>query len=215
MIQKPITTANGPTAYHVLFKIESLRPFNLLTLTVDSYADEATFLAGGGLMGRTLLSMPSPSGAGTIVDDVEAWLITEATSPYQGGQIVADKSDTLDAAKERAWVAIKSARSAAESGTFEFDGDIYDIDKLHVTGATLLASLAKSAGAPYSEGWTLADNSVRDLDADQVISLGIALGQRVSAIYDTARQLRTQIDAATTIEAVAAIVWPADLPKPE
>lgn len=177
-------------------------------MTVDSYADEATFLAKGGLIGRRLLAMPSPAGAGAIVDDAESWLVTAPDSPYQGGQIAADQSDTLGAAKDRAWVAVKSARAAAESGTFEFDGGLYDIDQKHVTGATVLASLAKSAGAPYSEGWTLADDTERDLDADQVIALGIALGQRVSEIYAVARVLRKQIDAATTTEELAAINWP-------
>lgn len=208
MIQKLITTANGPAGFHVLKKVESIAPFDMLTLTVDSYANAEVYQSGGGLCWRHTILMPSPRTAGDLIDDIDAWLTTNTASPFDGGQLVADQSDTLAAAKDRAWIAVKAGRAAAEVGTFTYDGGTYDIDKLHVTGAVVLAMVANSLGAPYSETWTLFDNSVRDLDADQVIALGVALGQRVSEIYATARSLREQIDAAETIDAASAIHWP-------
>lgn len=208
MIQKPITTANGPARFHVFKKVEANMPFVFLMLTIDSYADEATYLAGGNLIFRVMVSMPAASIPEISGGAVEAWLIADPSSPFQGGQITADQSDTLDAAKERAWVAMKAARAAAEAGTFSYDGALYDIDQAHITGSVVLAGVANSAGAPYSEQWTLADNTVRDLDADQVIALGVALGQQVSSIYKTARTLRAQIDAATSSDDLSQIHWP-------
>lgn len=208
MIIKSISTANGPASFHVLKKIEALPPFTALTLTIDSYANAAVYEAGGGFMMRHAVTMPSSCTTGSLVDDIEVWLISAATSPFQSGEIVADQSDTLDAARDRAWVAVKASRAAAEVGTFTYDGGTYDIDKGHVTGAVVLAMVAKSIGAPYIETWTLYDNSVRDLSADDVIALGVALGQRVSEIYAIARTLREQIDAAETIAAASAIHWP-------
>ncbi|RZA26856.1 MAG: DUF4376 domain-containing protein [Proteobacteria bacterium] len=145
---------------------------------------------------------------GASLDAIEEKLITWEGSPFQGGNQVVDSIETLDVARRRAWAAVKAARAAAEGGVFAFDENIYDADTLRISGAVQLAVLAKANDLPYSETWTLADNSTRALDADQVIALGIALGQYVSSVYSTGRALRAQIEAAETIEALNAIRWP-------
>lgn len=114
----------------------------------------------------------------------------------------------LAEAKAYKWTALKAARTVAEAASFTCDGSVYQADKERISGAVQLALLAQLAGQPFSIDWTLSDNSVRTLDAAQMIAVGVALGTVVSSIFDTARQLRIQLDAANTVEEVDAIGWP-------
>jgi hypothetical protein len=114
----------------------------------------------------------------------------------------------LNEAKEQKWATLKDARTAAESAPFICDGSVYQADKERISGAVQLALLAQLAGQPFTIDWTLSDNTVRTLDAAQMIAVGVAMGTSVSAIFGTARSLREQLDAATTIVEVDAIGWP-------
>lgn len=114
---------------------------------------------------------------------------------------------TLQDHRDEKWAQIKAARDAVEFGPFTWDASIFDADaesQQRISGAVQMASLSSA----FSIDWTLADNTVRALTATQVIALGIALAQHVGAAYATARALRDQINAAATIAAVEAIVWP-------
>lgn len=116
----------------------------------------------------------------------------------------------LDDAKALQWAAIKAARDAAEYGGFTFNGGRYDSDTVSVqriNGAVSMALIAQGAGQSFSIDWTLADNSVATLAGADVINLGMTLGQFVNGVHEKARQLRDQIDAATTVAAVGAIAW--------
>lgn len=114
----------------------------------------------------------------------------------------------LQQTKDQKWQSVKQERSLRENSTFTYNGNLYDADKEHIPGAAQLALLAKSANQPFSINWTLADNSVVTLDADEMIAVGAALGSYINSIYDTARDLRDQINAATTIAEVDSIQWP-------
>lgn len=190
-----------------------------MTLTVDSYADEATFLAKGGLMGRRLLSMPSPSGAGAIVDDAEAWLVTDAASPYQGGEIVADKSDTLECARTRKVVEMSQSCADAILAGFVSSalGSAYTYPAKANDQANLLGSVLRSTypniAADWSTPFWCADTAgawaFRMHTAAQIQQVGEdAMLARLTCM-GTNEQLAGQIAAAETIEDVAAIVWPA------
>lgn len=210
MIEKAFTTGLGADAhFHVVSEITASHPFDAIMARVNSYASQAAYSAGAGVLWTQPVKMPVDIIGGTLPDYVENWLVTSPDSPFSGGQIVADQSATLGAAKDRAWVRIKLARAAAEAGNFIYDGGSYQADKERINGAVTLAMLAKSQGASFSETWTLTDNSTRTLDADQMIAMGIALGEYISGIYATGRALRAQKDAAATIEEVQAVGWPA------
>lgn len=111
--------------------------------------------------------------------------------------------NTLKAAK---WDEIKAARSAAEYGGFTWDGSPFDSDSAsqqRIIGASQLATLT-----PELEiDWTLADNTVRTLNAQEMNEVGMALGQHVNAQYVHARTLRQQISAAQTTQELESIVW--------
>jgi hypothetical protein len=55
--------------------------------------------------------------------------------------------------------------------------------------------------------WILADNTTRLLDQSQMAQVGAALGAHVAAQFERGVTRRAQIEAATTAEQVAGIVW--------
>lgn len=218
MIQKQIATSNGPANYHVLFKVESLRPGSMLTLTIDSYSDEATFLANGGLMSRKMLAMPSPTGAGAIFDDAENWLLTDAGSPYQGGQIVADMSDTLEAMRTRKVVEMSQRCADAILAGFVSSalGAAYRYPSDPEDQANLTASVLDSTLPGNDASWLTA---FKCMDSDGVRAYRMHTASQIQAVGKEGKaaitaallkneQLRAQILAADAVE-LAAIGWPA------
>jgi len=211
-ITKTVQADNGITiGYHRAIRVEVDLVANTALVTVNSHATEQAAVDKLPLAWQWRIPVPVDELAGdepTLLGEVERALVSLDASPFAGGERVDDVSETIEAARQRAWIRIKAARAVAEDGNFTYDGGTYEADKVRIGGAVQLATLAKAAGAPYSETWTLVDNSQRELDADQVIALGIALGRHVSGVYATGRQLRAQIEAAETADEAQAIGWP-------
>lgn len=210
-ILKSTKTAGGvPVAYHKVIRLEADFRFNKTVAFVHSYTDEAAAMAGLPLVWGW--EIPINAGLLSRCDDIEGAIelaLIATDMPFEGGSRVVDQSNTLQGARDRAWAVIKAARAIAEEGNFIYDGGSYQADKVRINGAVQLAAIARSSGAAYSETWTLTDNTTRQLDADQVVALGVALGQYVSGLYATGRALRAEINQAETVEAVNAIRWPA------
>lgn len=116
---------------------------------------------------------------------------------------------TLDSVKAATWARIKQVRALAESADFVCCGAMYQADKDRIVGAAQLALMAQAAGQPYSIDWTLSDNTHLTLDAAGMIAVGAALGAHVAEAFSIALQLRGQVAAATSFDALEAIVWPA------
>jgi hypothetical protein len=128
------------------------------------------------------------------------WVWDDASLSWIDGRTLAE----LKAAK---WEEIKDARSVAEYGGFVWEDSVFDSDpssQQKIIGASQMASLNP---ATFLIDWTLADNSVRTLNATEMNAVGVALGEHVNAQYVHARELRQQIEAATTKEQVALIHW--------
>lgn len=109
------------------------------------------------------------------------------------------------------WSAIKAHRNRIEFSNFDalnyvFDGDA--LSQTKIQGAVQLASLSLMAGGSFQIDWTLADNAVVILSAQDMIAVGQALAVKIQSVYNTARQLRQQIDQAQTKEEIEAIGWP-------
>lgn len=75
----------------------------------------------------------------------------------------------------------------------------------NISGATIAALAAKTNNIPYAITWTLLDNSTVTLDADAMIGMGMAVLAHVNACHDRARQLRTEIEAASNMAELLAI----------
>jgi hypothetical protein len=67
--------------------------------------------------------------------------------------------------------------------------------KENISGLVQMATIAKAAAAPFSEVFTMADNSEVEMDADQMIGFGVAVGQHISAVHARGRELRAAIYA--------------------
>ena len=66
---------------------------------------------------------------------------------------------------------------------------------------------------PFSVDWTVKDNSIITLDADQMIACQEALTQRATKLHQHATFLKTMINAAISIDEVNSVDivndWPA------
>jgi len=113
---------------------------------------------------------------------------------------------TLADLKATQWTLIKQARTNAEYAGFTWDGSAFDSDAIsqnRITGAVSLAMMSPE----FTIGWTLFDNTVRTLNQTDMLQVGAALGTHVATQFAKGVILREQINAATTPEEVAAVVW--------
>jgi hypothetical protein len=134
---------------------------------------------------------PTPTSEAFFLDGRPQWVETGA----------------LEQAKAAAWAAAKIERDKAEAAPFEFAGNLYDPNKINLTGAALRALMAQLAGVSITRTWTLADNSEVVLTGDQLIGAGAILADRVDAIHEHGRALRKLIDNATTPAEAYGYTW--------
>lgn len=119
-------------------------------------------------------------------------------------------SRTVEDIKANQWAKIKAARAAAEFGVFAWSGSTFDADtssQSRIQGAAQLATLAIMNNQPFSIDWTLADNSVLTLSAEDMIAVGQAMGEHINAQHTKARLKREQINNAATVAEIEAITW--------
>lgn len=163
--------------------------------------------------GNSLLIVEPPSEPSWWDAQALAWVTKPAQpSPWcewnRAAKAWADPR-TLAELRAARWAEIKLARAAAEAAPLAVDGRVFDADadsQRRIAGAVQLAVIAP---AGWSLDWTLADNTTATLTAAEVIAVGVALGQQVSAVHAVARLLRTQIESAEDAPEINAITWPA------
>lgn len=119
---------------------------------------------------------------------------------------------TLDEVKAAKWSKVKAERDRLEASGFIYLDKTFDSDPTSVIRLTVAVEAARAALAGGMTGmsfdWTLQDNTVATLTAEEFIGLPLALAANADALHQHARALREQIDAATTAEEVEAIpVW--------
>lgn len=117
---------------------------------------------------------------------------------------------TLDQIKAEKWSELKARRDAEECGGFEWDGSRFDSDadsQRRIQGMVQLAQISLAQGLPFSIDWTLFDNTVRTLSAEDGIAVGLAMAEHIGAVFAHGQALRAQLDACTTAEQVAEIHW--------
>lgn len=212
MINKTYITPNGAlTSLHIIRNLEVNFISNTAIFNISSFPNVEAYNSGLPPLWSTPLDIPLTYLVDPIFESLEQWAITYGSSFLSDGIIMADTSLSLESAKGRKWSEIKVNRLTKEYGGFIYDGSVFDSDEdstRRIVGATTLASLAKNSQQPFSIDWTLADNSVRTLNADSMIGAGEALGQYVASIHAISRTLRDQIENATTVEEVTSIHWP-------
>lgn len=118
---------------------------------------------------------------------------------------------TLADVKAKRWSEVKRHRDLLEAAGFPYMGKVLDSDERSVQRITTVVQAAQAAlGAqqPFLISWTCADNSQLALDATAVVGMPVALAIYADQLHQTARALRSQIEAATSAAQVQAIAWP-------
>lgn len=118
---------------------------------------------------------------------------------------------TLNGHKRKRWALIKQTAAARDAdditvGAHELKADAQA--RATLMQAITIAQLAAADGQPFSFEIDKADESVVTVNAAQLKAIIRAIHARTEAIRATARSLRAQIMAATTVAEVNAIEWP-------
>jgi len=111
-------------------------------------------------------------------------------------------------AKESKLIQIMAERDAIEFGPFTYNGMVFDGDLNAQRRLSILVSAAKSsvaAGFSFTKDFTLADNSVVQLTAEDFIGIEMAKLLQVDAAFQEHRQKKAAIEAATTLEELEVI----------
>ncbi|MCI7403738.1 MAG: DUF4376 domain-containing protein [Pyramidobacter sp.] len=130
---------------------------------------------------------------------------------------IPDPVPTLEELKERKREEILAARDAAvrDGTTWQghpiwTDGDAQRLALSVMAAPTLAAAVGSAAPVPYPT-WTCKDGHVVQLDEAYATDLCLTIQTYVTAMYNTAADLLTQVGAAQSAEDVAAVVWPENL----
>lgn len=105
---------------------------------------------------------------------------------------------------------INKARDAAEQGGFEYMGKVFDSDEIsciRMTCAAQAMQLSVMSEETPTITWTCQDNSTIDLTAQELMGLVVALAEWSNRCHEKATTLKTQVEAATTVEELDNIVW--------
>ena len=159
---------------------------------------------GLGLFKGTGLFIPSVTGhAGIEITHDEHDAITAPTRMrvVDGKAVPLADDGQLAHAKADRWIAIKAARDAAEQVPFTWRGMTFDGDER--SRARLLAAAQIGTGAT----WTLANDSRVALNGSELASIVRQRAEEIDVIHERAAALRKQIEGATSLEQVAAVVW--------
>lgn len=114
----------------------------------------------------------------------------------------------LSVAKAEKRVLAKKQRDATEFSPFTYNGMTFDGDLDAQRRISVLVSVAKTAlamGNNFTKDFTLVDNTVVQLTAEDFIGIEMAKVWQVDAAFQEYRLKRAAIEAATTLEELEAI----------
>lgn len=150
----------------------------------------------------------------STLGDIEV-ILSLPGAPFAGATVVDPAAGDLSIAKARAWAAVKAERDKCAGGGCNTALGRVDSDersRILIAGAVQMAQIALAAEEPYSVDWVMADNEPVTHDAPAMIALGMAVGEHIAACWARAQALRGEVEAAETVEAVAAINFVSDWP---
>lgn len=128
--------------------------------------------------------------------------IADRSEYYEVVEIVV----TLAEAKEQKIAELKTLRDAKELEPVQYIDHLYDFDtkSFDRINAAIIA-LDQTHG---TIGWTTADNSVVEVNADALRGVIASAAIRSNALHVIYRELKEGVNAATTVSEVESIGWP-------
>jgi hypothetical protein len=172
----------------------------------------------GGFYDSAIHGDAIPADAVEITAEVHAALLQGQSSgkrivaDAEGHPVLADPpAPTLDELKAVKNTEINLARAAANTSTFDHSGKTFSCDQLSrgdIDGVNGEVALTGALPQGFPGAWKAVDNTFLPI-ADVVAWTAFyrAMVAQGAANFMRAQQLKTQLAAATTSEAVAAIVW--------
>lgn len=116
----------------------------------------------------------------------------------------------LEELKQGKATEMKSKRDELEMSGFIYLGKTFDSDQKaiqRISIAVLAAQAVLMAGQEVSFDWTLADNSIISLTAQEFIGLPIAMAQYANVLHEHYRLLKIKIEECSSAAEVEAISW--------
>jgi type V secretory pathway adhesin AidA len=209
-ILKQATSPTGTNlVYHEVHKLETSQDFLNALVYVRGYASEPNSDTSQIVAWMWQFTVPAGVVTSLLPTAIETLLVSEPNSPLFGGEILQAETE-LETAKRKKWMEIKRERELFEFGSFTWNSNVFDADALsqqRVGQAAQQAMLFKSLNTPFSQSWTLKDNTDITLNGDQMIEVALAMGQHINLAHDRSRELRALLDAATTTEEVDLLHW--------
>jgi hypothetical protein len=154
-----------------------------------------------------------PAGTALLeVDEAEALKTVEPGWTVASGKLIAPPAPTdaekLTSAKAAQTVVIDAARAQAAAAPVTVYGAPYDADPASQARITAMATAVANNAAPATIQWRDANNRTQNLSPAQFMAMARAVMAQVEGAYNRSFALKDQIAAATTVAAVAAVVWP-------
>jgi hypothetical protein len=206
-ISKSFITVNGSaTSYHEIIGLEVSQDGTCVARVASRISSDTEVIAW---QDRYPVSDLVFNGGGMITAAAN-YLISPA-GVFAGGSIDDPLSNELGRAKVKRWAHIKELREAAMSGGIDTPFGRFDSDPISlqlINGAVTAALVAQTTNTPFEQSWTLQNNSSVDLTGTNMIGVGLAVMAAINAAHQISRTLREAIEAAATVQEVAAIVWP-------
>lgn len=153
--------------------------------------------------GCTEVEPPASKEGYHIVWDGEAWQYAED----KDHAAEEEKEPTLEELKERKIASLKAARDAAEEADITYNGNTYDFDEKSRERLDIAYKALSLQEDGATIAWTMADNSTADITKEDIIAVFAAAAVRSNELHIKYRELKEQVEAATTAEEVAAVTF--------
>lgn len=207
-ILKPINTPNGAAvSFHKAVQANYDPVAGTVAVNVASWADEDTHNAGGLLVWMWPVDL-TPAALG----DLDAALALVA--PFDGGTVVSDESQSLEAVQARQCAALDAAYARAITQSVSFttaasDTHAYqsDPDSVAKLSNCLLGWMA-SAAVPSGFYWLASDNTHVAFTYADLQGLAAAFINAGHGAFTQLQDLKDAVRAAETVDAARSITWP-------
>lgn len=200
-LSKPIPAPNGVTMhYHRAVRAEVLA--DGIVVHLQSWLDEQSCLDGNPPLWTFYENLP----LGDLLEALEAQVVVQSEA-FLGADSLDGSALPLARARALRWAEIKAQRQLKDHAPmalrdFEVDADAGS--RMDLMGAVMAMQITGQA----TRLWRCTDNVMRELKVQDLVTVGTAVAARRQALIETSDVLYQQIQAAETVEAVRAVVWP-------
>jgi hypothetical protein len=206
-IIKAISAPNGaPVTFHKALRASVDLDAGMLHVDVGSWATEDDFLSGNQLVWSWPMQVVS-----SALQNLDATLVL--IDPFTAGSVVVDASTSLEAAQTRQLAVLDAAYelaiardvpfTTAAGTTKTFQSDSASVAKL----ANCLLGWGGNQAVPDGFYWLASDDTRVTFNWADLQGLAKTMLDAGHALFEKLQDLKVQVRAATSPDAVKAVVW--------